>query len=235
VNHETLDQMRASLAASLIITETYLSLCIILILPGIFGRTPKRLCLLAVTGVFCILSETYLYFALPSIRNAPGVFERSFIIDSLPLLVLILVLVSVLVGLLLTYIYLLFGTSRPEPIVESAPGAESDTEDDYGPANRPRREVLLSTLSLPSAFLLLAVLWSSPTLDLILSLIKIYREKRPIWTGRQSFIDEFFPRTEASIMDLDQAVALLAGMAVLGFSLYSTADAHYKRWRAEET
>ena len=35
-------------------------------------------------------------------------------------------------------------------------------------------------------------------------------------------------------MDLDQAVALLAGMTVLGFSLYSAADARYKRWWADE-
>jgi hypothetical protein len=41
VDDETLEQMRASLAASLIITETYLSLCIILILPGLFGRTSQ--------------------------------------------------------------------------------------------------------------------------------------------------------------------------------------------------
>ena len=69
--------MRASLAASLIITETYLSLCNLLLLPGLFARTPKRLCLLATTGVFCIVSETYLYFALPSLRQTPGHFERT--------------------------------------------------------------------------------------------------------------------------------------------------------------
>jgi hypothetical protein len=236
VNDETLEQMRASLAASLIITETYLSLCIILILPGLFGRTPKRLCLLAVTGIFCVLSETYLYFALPSIRNAPGVFERSFIIDSLPLLVLILVLVSVLAGLLLLYIYVLIRRIRPQPIAEPPPGADSDTEDIYELANRPQPPLILSHLALPFMALSFVLSGSSPALDLLSlqSLVKIYGEKKTIWTGRRSFLDEFFPRTEASITDLDQAVALLAGMTILGFSLYSTADALYKRWWAEE-
>jgi hypothetical protein len=70
--------------------------------------------------------------------------------------------------------------------------------------------------------------------DLISLTFKLYREKKTIWTGRRSFIDEFFPRTEASIVDLDQAVALLAGMTVMGFGLYSAADARYKRWWAEE-
>jgi hypothetical protein len=233
VNDETLEQMRASLAASLIIAETYLSLCILLMLPGLFAPTPKRHCLLAVTGGFCVLSETYLYFALPSIRNAPGVFERSFIIDSLPLLVLILVLVSVLVGILLAYIYRLFRRGRPEPIAEPPSGADSDTEDDYGLANKPRDVVIFTYLSLPFMFLSLALSVSPQTLDLF-SLVNIYWEKKTIWTGGLSLLDEFFPRTEASIMDLDQTVALLAGMTVLGFSLYSTADARYNRWLAEE-
>lgn len=153
------------------------------------------------TGTFCVLSETYLYFALPSIRHAPGVFERSFIIDSLPLLILILVLVSVLVGLLLAYIYLLFRKSRPDPI--------ADTEDDYGLANKPQELVSLTYLALP--FMCLSLLGSGSTsiLDLSLSLFKIYSEKKTIWTGRRSFIDEFFPRTEVSIMDLDQVTKRL--------------------------
>lgn len=66
----------------------------------------------------------------------------------------------------------------------------------------------------------------SAALDL---LVKSYGVARINWTGRRSFVDEFFPRTEASIMDLDQAVALLAEMGVLGFRVYSTADARYKR------
>jgi hypothetical protein len=37
-------------------------------------------------------------------------------------------------------------------------------------------------------------------------------------------VEEFFRQTESAIMDLDQAVALLAGMTVLGFSLYSAAE-----------
>jgi hypothetical protein len=39
-----------------------------------------------------------------------------------------------------------------------------------------------------------------------------------------------FPRTNASIKDLDQAVALLAGMTILGFGLYGIADAHHQQW-----
>jgi len=225
--------MRASVAASLIITETYLSLCTDLILPGHFFRTPKRHCLLGVTGIFCFFSETYLYFALLSIRDAPGVFERSFIIDSLALLVLIFVLASVLVGLLLAYLYLLFRRSRPEPIAELPPGPGSDIDDDYGQANKPPQVVGLNYLAVPITLVAIGCSGSSPIVDLLI-LLKYYWENKTTWTGRRSLINEFFPMTEASIMDLDQAVALLAGMSILGFSLYSAADARYKRWWAEE-
>lgn len=181
-----------------------------------FVRTPKRLWLLALTGIFCVLSETYLYFAIPSIRHAPGVFERSFIVDSLLLLVLILVLVSNLFGFLLVYMYLLFRKSWPEPIAELPPGPDSNTNDDFGLADKHLQALGLTYSAMPFMFLLLGCSCSLPILDL---LVIIYRETKTTWTGRRSFVDEFFPRTETSIKDLDQTVALLAGMSVLGFSL----------------
>jgi hypothetical protein len=151
VNEQTLAQLRASLAASLTITEIYLSLCIILLLPGLFARSPKRLCLLAITGVFCLLSETYLYFAHPSVRYQPGNFERFFLIDSLPLLVLISVLASVLVGLLLAYIYILFSEIRSEPVAETtSPADDADTVDDHGLKNKPTKSTGLDRLARPS-------------------------------------------------------------------------------------
>ena len=70
--------------------------------------------------------------------------------------------------------------------------------------------------------------------DLLVALFTMYKERKRTWTGSQSFIYLFFPKTEASIMDLDQAVALFVGMTVLGFSLCSAADARYKRWRDKQ-
>jgi hypothetical protein len=49
-------------------------------------------------------------------------------------------------------------------------------------------------------------------MDVVFSLIKIFREKRAIRTGRQKFLGEFFPRTEVGVVDLDQAVVLFAEM-----------------------
>ena len=65
--------------------------------------------------------------------------------------------------------------------------------------------------------------------DLVIMPIMAYMETQQAPNGNQSFIAEFFPRIDASIMDLDQAVALLAGMTVLGFTLYGAAHAWYKK------
>jgi hypothetical protein len=230
VNEQTLRQLRASLAASLTITETYLSLCIILLLPGLFARSPKRLCFLAMTGVFCLLSETYLYFALPSVRYQPGNFERFFLIDSLPLLVLMSVLASVLVGLLLAYIYILIREIRSEPVAgTTSPADDAETLDDHWLENKPTKSTGLDRLAMPLMLFSLVGAGSSPILDL-LSLLKIYKASKKSCTGEWSFINEFFPKTEANIMDLGQAVALFGGMSGLGFSLYSVANAHYQQW-----
>jgi len=43
-------------------------------------------------------------------------------------------------------------------------------------------------------------------------------------------IQGLFPHTNVAIMDLDQAVAVLAGATVLGFGLYGAANAHYQKW-----
>ena len=49
-------------------------------------------------------------------------------------------------------------------------------------------------------------------MDVVFSLVKIFREKRAIRTGRQKFFGEFFPRTEVGVVDLDHAVVLFAEM-----------------------
>lgn len=47
---------------------------------------------------------------------------------------------------------------------------------------------------------------------------------------RSRIAHDLMPTSNTSVKELDQAVALLAGASVLGFSLYSTADNYYKAW-----
>ena len=54
-----------------------------------------------------------------------------------------------------------------------------------------------------------------------------------IRTAASQIPQDWIPMSNISIKELDQAVALLAGTSVLGFSLYSTADAYYQAWLSE--
>ncbi|KAK0509558.1 hypothetical protein JMJ35_007952 [Cladonia borealis] len=51
-----------------------------------------------------------------------------------------------------------------------------------------------------------------------------------IRTAASRIANGLIPTSNTSIKELDQAVALLSGATVLGFSLYSTADTHYQAW-----
>ena len=51
-----------------------------------------------------------------------------------------------------------------------------------------------------------------------------------IRTAASRIAHGLIPTSNTSIKELDQAVALLAGASVLGFTLYSTADTYYKAW-----
>ncbi|KAN0095512.1 hypothetical protein V8E51_016223 [Hyaloscypha variabilis] len=229
-------QIHASMSASLTITETYLSLCIILLAPAVLSQSTKRIVLLALTGLFCVASETYVFFAIPSIRNK-RIFTRSFIIDSLPTLVMILGLVFMLVLMLLYFIFLTF--KRPPPRAEPRPDADPEVLIAYRLANEEHNVNsnilmlnLLTILYLPLGLFSGMFSMSPAAVDMLPSLAK--RLARIVPATGKSLVHEFFPETDTGIMELDQAVALLAGMTVLGFSLYSTADERYKIWWEKE-
>ena len=231
-----LQQENASLSASLTITETYLAICTVLLLPTVLCSSVKRICLVAVTGVFCISSETYLFFAIPSARDTPGAFPRSFIIESLPLLVGALVIVCVLVGILLSFLYLVFDYSRLPPAIRPPADAEPELVEIYNQVAEMKCTAAMARMaywSLPFNFLGGLISFSSFAKDILPPITT--QVQQPAATLWQKVLDEFFPKTDTGIKELDQAVALLAGMTVLGFSLYSAADERYKAWWEEET
>ena len=229
-------QIHASMSASLTITETYLTLCMILLAPTVLMQSMKRIVLLAFVGLLCVASETYVFFAVPSIRNKAGVFNRSFIIDSLPTLIAILGLAFILVLMLLYFIVLTF--DRPPPRAEAPSDADPEVISVYRLANeahdlriQDRRLTYMAIWFLPLGALSGGLSTFQALVDLVPSLARSLGRIVP--TGR-SLVHEFFPATDTSIMDLDQAVALLAGMTVLGFNLYSTAEERYKAWWEEQ-
>jgi hypothetical protein len=192
--------------------------------------------LLALTGLFCIAAETYLFFAIPIIRKTTRIFNRSFIVDYRPLLVMCLVLVSLLVAMLSYFIYLTFLDSLPPPRAEPPPSASPEIVRQYHRANMLYEEKRGYDRSARMTFIALLLL----PLSTVAIAIPMVGDLSQAWSGGEyrvklsvcpaSVIGEFFPKTNASIMDLDQAVALLAGMTVVGFGLYSAAEERYRRW-----
>lgn len=319
-NNATEEQMRASLAASLIVIETYLLLGMFLILPGLFSCVPKRLSLIAMTGIFCITADLYLYFSLQTIGRGPISSSRRFIIDSQVNVMLIIGLTTTLLGLFLAYLYSLrlsrppcdqlrttgqgarrginLSTPNTTAAADSSTNAissprDSDTgaehltpresdvqspihqqqgsvrhehwdnspqssigstesrrisrqqieeasveqerrhvlqqrlKNDFGLANKDPHVQHINYSSFP--FMLLSFFVSSGALFLdLLSMMGMYGEPRTDGTLRGKFIDEFVPRSGTSIKDLDQAISLFVGMTVLGFNLYTAANAQYK-------
>lgn len=291
-NPATEEQMRASLAASLIVIETYLLLGMFLILPGLFSCVPKRLSLIAMTGIFCITADFYLYFSLQTIGRGPISSSRRFIIDSQVNVMLIIGLTTTLLGLFLAYLYSLrlsrppcdqlrraeqgagrgINLSTPSTTAaadsstsaissprDSENGAEHLTpresavhspiqqsveqerrhvlqqnfKNDFGLANKDPHVQHINYSSFP--FMLLSIFVSSGALFLdVLSMMGMYGEPRTDGTLRGRFIDEFVPRSGTSIKDLDQAISLFVGMTVLGFNLYTAANAQYKLYVMED-
>ena len=233
IDDEILQKMNACICASLTIAETYLSLCTILLFPAVLVRSIKRIMVLTLTGIFCFITETYVFFAIPSIRNSPGTFNRAFIIDSLSLLVIILTIVIVLVAMLLHFIYLWFTCHLPPLLTEPQQGADPEVVENYHYVRtahlRVNQMVCLAYLAVLSSV--------GPTCfavkDVVPSPVQEAGDK-PRVTAWRKIVNEFFPRTNTGIIELDQAVALLAGMTVLGFSLYSVADEWCRNWWEEE-
>lgn len=233
VSNEAFQQVHASICASLTIAETYLALCVVLLFLAVLVRSIKRIIVLTLTGIFCCVAETYVYFAIPSIRNSPGTFNRSFVIDSLSLLVIRLAIVVILVAMLLYFIYLWLACHRPPHFAEPQPEDDSDVvKNDHYTKTTYLRVNQLTCLTY------LAILCSvGPTCFAVKAIVPSPVQEagdEPRDTRWRKIVNEFFPRTNTRIMELDQAVALLAGMTVLGFSLYSAADEWYGRWWEEE-
>lgn len=226
----TLSQIHASMAASLIITETYLAICVILLFVTILPRPRrvKRIVLLALTGIFCVISEVCLFFSIPSIRKTPGIFGRFFIVDSFPLLVTTLLLISILVALLLAFLYLLLKQRYPNPVASIPPEADPDALELY--RRFQTRELHFDECPTPQMASLTYLSFLFLPMSFIASLISTGRDMRRAVVSGRRLSQEFFPSTDSGIMDLDQAVALLAGMTVFGFSLYWAADERYRRW-----
>ena len=227
-----ISKLRAAIEASLTITETSLMVCVGFFLIAVGFRCVKRAAFLAFVGLFSFSAEIYLYVDRPLPRRKPAYLSRLFLIDFTNLMIAISILLAILfiitLSLATTFVVRRrhrFPAGSDDPDHSRVSEVQSD----------PFLGSLYAVLMRYSTFLFLPAGLIASSVPIILSSVPIILNSVPAsrpagirWIRTISrLLRDLFPRTNVSIKELDQAVAVLAGATILGFSLYGAAEAQY--------
>ena len=236
----TLGQKAASIEATLIVTETFLAIDVVLFLLAVGFSCVKRGCLLATVALFCFSTACYVKFSpsvSPSVGQTPN---RPFLDNFGGMLFIVMAVLLICVICALILIALFFAMLRYQHHVRPSErdveatrrerereveATRRDWERDFKQSQSIEVLTIITKLLLPmfiASHLLLVyfrILIDSPS---------------PFWpwtpTAASRIAHRLIPRSNTSVKELEQAVALLAGATVLGFSLYSTAETYYQAW-----
>lgn len=231
MSNATLVQRAASMEAALIVIETSLAIALVLFLLAAGFRCVKRGCLLAVVGLFCVSAECHLYFSRSVMQAIERSLDRSFLISFGKILIGVMTLLLYCIVLALGLIFLFFAI-RPSHSRTQVRTVNHNTEanaqvrpegldQDFVDSRIARGITWVTMVFLPFAFVasvfpLTAGIFENLPPEPLLGLR----------TAVSHVAQGLIPASNTSIKDLDQAVALLAGASVLGFSLYSVANAY---------
>ncbi len=232
----TLVQKAASMEAALIVIETSLAIAVILFLLEVSFRCVRRGCLLAIVGLFCFSAECYLYFSRSVTQAIERSLDRSFLISFGKIIVGVMALLLYCIVLALGLIVFFFAI-RPSHSRSQVGTVNHDSEanaqirsegldQDFVDSKNARGITWVTMLFLPFAFLasvfpLTAGIFENLPPEPLLRL----------QTAVSHFTRSLIPASNTSVRDLDQAVAILAGASVLGFSIYDMANAYYNNWK----
>ena len=232
-------QNAASIEATLIVTETFLAIDVILFLLAVGFKCVRRPCLLAAVGLFCFSTECYVYFS-PFDLGVGQRFDRPFLINFGIILFSVMAVLIICVICALGLIVLFFSVRPNEPQARTserdveAMGRErgreagamrKNWEQDFKASRSSFALTKITFVVLPFTFLASVFpLFSEALVDLPSQFLPWIR------TAAFRIAHGLIPITNTSVKELDQAVALLTGATVLGFSLYSTSDTYYQAW-----
>ena len=233
-------QNAASIEATLIITETFLAIDVILFLLSVGFKGVRRPCLLATVGLFCFSTECYVYFSPFMYPGVGQQLDRLFLIDFGDILISIMAVLLICVTCALGLVSLFFSMpprqAHAQPPEQAVEATRRELEQE-GEAIRRAKERDFKTsghakaLMIINTFLLSLALVASmfPLSSNSLSCLQYWFWPQ-IGTTMSRLSHDLIPKSNSSVKELDQAVALLAGATVFGFGLYSTADAYYQAW-----
>jgi hypothetical protein len=242
-----LRRLIASIEASLNVTETFMAFSVVLVLVAVWFKCFKRAFFAALVGLFCFASEGYVFFSAGIREGNKGNFSRLFLINFKWLLAAVFALLVACfvssIGLLGTF-YLWPPVTRLDQETTTMHRARSQISVTPIPAYGDPRMVVLHRQAIVDSeqlrLITLVTLFYLPfgmMTTMGVNLIPAFQAARDLVLSdavkvfAAHIFENVFPRSSASLKDLDQVVALLGGVVVLGFSIYSAADVCYQKWR----
>ena len=224
----TLAQNAASIEATLIVTETFLTIDVVLFLLAVGFKCVRRACLLATVGLFCFSAECYVYFS-SSVSQAIGQnLDRPFLINFGTILISVMAVLLICIVSAISLIALFFMLPHPphaRPSERDVEATRKDWERDFKQSHNGMVLTKISMVFLPCTFVAsLFPLASEALMNLPSQFLPWIR------TAASRIVHDLIPTSNTSVKELDQAVAILAGASVLGFGLYGTADTYYQAW-----
>lgn len=253
-------QHSRAIEAPLTVIETFMVLSVILFLVVFPVHCYKRAVLIAVVGLLCLATEVMVYLLLTNApghslpRTVHDHFSRSFVSDTTVVITVILSLVLTCIAAAFCLAWYVFART---PVSDSAASNTTMIDDAIRALDRNRTRAQLiekmaelerrQVSSDQDRALYISLLFSLAFLpaSLVVSLIGMsvgnhgLSAGRPgslgFWTGfgyiARRFCAAFIPRTTSAFAELDQAVAVAAGLTILALTLWGVGREWYLRWK----
>lgn len=211
----------ASIEAALNVCETSASLMLVLFTTAVLHGHRKRAFSVFVTGILVFTTQIYVFVKGPDITPRASYFTRPFLFNLTPLFVAIMTILSSLVPVMMA-------TWICSPIAQRRSDRNRLEPEDNPPVlnadDNGRKEVIAARRLVTRLYRHMSlVLVSATSFATFGTSIGIFGQTlyetllKPSASERLLF---FIPRSSSSIMDLDQAVALGAGLCTSGFSIW---------------
>jgi hypothetical protein len=234
----------AAIEASLNITESSLVVFIILFLFAITFRCVRRAVLTALVGLFCFSAEVFMFFVTWPTRQAQQNLSRPFLVNFDSILIGTIVAVVILIFLTISFLLVFYIERRPQvprreildwptsPYNQSVELEISSRRIIWNFHEQNNENIRFLHLGFWVILPLCSMGCPGPLL-----LQELFVPATNLWSWTRAvgsrLIQALFPRTNASMKDLDQAVALLGGVTILIFGFYGIAFAYYQQWFVE--
>lgn len=218
---DTLLKHVASIEASLNVCETFATIALILFLISAYNRNLKRAAFIAIVGLFCFAGEVALSFQGSTVRPSKSQLSRPFILN-FPGAIIVIIAVLCHIALLYLFWFLILALFTWDQ------RSEFNFEYEGGPLVRihmtPDNLFWIANISvLPVSFFSGSFVWFASAG--IFGESALMAAQPYIWRQLRAFL----PKTNTSVQELDQVVALVAGCMTFLFSIYDTFRAILER------